>query len=236
MILKYKRILIKLSGEGLKGGGEDIFDHQLISNVIKQIKYLHNLGIQIAIVIGAGNIFRGNQAHEFAISQTNAHYIGMIATTINALALKDYFNQEAIANQVYSALSVGSIIPQVNYEQAIQDLENNKIVIFAGGTGNPYATTDSAAALRATEISAQLIIKATQVNGVYDKDPNKYSDAIKFDTLSFDEAIDKKLHVMDLYAFELCRAQSINIAVCNLGSPEAIIEAGMGNTTGTLIA
>lgn len=235
MPIKYKRIVIKISGEGLKASSQELFNEATIQHVIKQIKYLYKLNIQIAIVVGAGNIFRGNQASKFAIEQTNAHYIGMIATNINAIALKDYFIHAKLKVSIYSALPIANVVKAFNHEQAIADLEDNKIVIFAGGTGNPYATTDSAAALRAAEIKAKLLIKATQVNGVYDKDPKEHTDAIKFKTLKFNEAINKQLNVMDVYAFDLCRTQQIDIAVCNLEGNDSIIKAALGETDGTLI-
>ncbi len=235
MTIKFRRILLKLSGEALMGSSTDLYDQDTISHIAQEIKALSQMGIEIAITIGGGNIFRGINAEAFGLERSNADSMGMLATIINGIALKDFLANHGLSCKLLSALSVGNMIEGYNRERAMHALEHKQIIILAGGTGNPYFSTDSTAALRALEIKADLIIKATKVDGVYDKDPFKYPDARKYSTISFAEAIQKNLKVMDLTAFDLCKEHKINIEVCNVFQKNALTDSVTGNSQGTLI-
>jgi len=233
--LKYKRILIKLSGEALMGDSSQMFDPTTTASILAQIKQLILLNVQIGIVIGGGNIVRGTQAEELGLERANADYMGMLATIMNAIALKDFLSNVGIEARIYSALQINNIIQGHNRDSMLSQLSKGNVIIFAGGTGNPFFTTDSTAALRAIEMNADILIKATKVDGVYDKDPVKYTDAVKYDRISFDEAISKNLKVMDISAFDLCRAHNMNIQVCSIFNPTVLENIIQGQAVGTFV-
>ena len=235
MAIKYKRVLLKLSGEALMFGGSELYNQETINNIINQIKQIHSLGVEVAITIGGGNIFRGINAKSFNLERTNADYMGMMATIINGIALKDFLAHSGLTAKTYSAIAFGNIVEGYNREKVINSLVKKHIVIFVGGTGNPFFSTDSCAALRAAEIKANLLIKATKVDGVFDKDPIKHNDAQKYSKISAADVIAKSLKVMDLSAFELCRDNQIDIEVCNIFSTNALKDSIEGNSQGTLI-
>ena len=234
--MKYKRILLKLSGEifGKENGeGVSILSYIKVAKEIAQIK--KNNKVDLSIVIGAGNIFRGRMVGEENFDRVAADYMGMIGTIINGKGLKESLKEEGIDSEVFSALGVGDVINTYSKEKAIKSLEDNKVVILAGGTGNPFFTTDSAAALRACELDCDLILKATNVDGVYDKDPRKNDDAKMYTDLSYSEAIEKKLNVMDITAFTLCYENKKPIIVFNVKEIKNISKALKGESFGTLI-
>jgi len=234
--MKYKRILLKLSGEVFgKENGEGVS----ISSYIKMAKEIAKIKkdnkIDLAIVIGAGNIFRGRMVGEENFDRVAADYMGMIGTIINGKGLKESLKEEGIVAEVFSALSVGDVIDSYSKEKAIKCLEEGRIAILAGGTGNPFFTTDSAAALRACELDCDLVLKATNVDGVYDKDPRKNNDAKMYKDLSYSEAIEKQLNVMDITAFTLCLENKKPIIVFNIKEIKNIAKALKGESFGTLI-
>lgn len=232
---KYHRVLLKLSGEALMGGGTALFDKATIDSIITQIKQSLELKVKIGIVIGGGNIFRGVNGAQLGLDRANADYIGMLATVMNGIALKDFLTHSHIKSKIYSALAINNIVKGYNRDSMLSRLEDNHVIIFAGGTGHPYLTTDTTAALRAIEMQADLLIKATKVDGVYDADPLLNPDAIKYPNLSFDQAIKQNLKVMDMAAFDLCNQHKINIAVCNTFNHNSLIDSILGNIHGTLI-
>ncbi len=232
---KYKRILLKLSGEALMGDTSNMFDKRTLDCMISQIENLIKLNIKIGIVIGGGNIFRGVNGKELGLQRANADSMGMLATIMNGIALKDFLANRKIKAKLYSALAVQNIAKGYSRDSMLSRLEDGNIIIFAGGTGNPFFTTDSSAALRAIEMNADLLIKATKVDGVFDKDPKQYSDAIRYSKLTFDEAINKKLKVMDISAFDLCREHNIDINVCNIFNPNSLQDVVLGLDQGTII-
>ena len=232
----YKRILLKLSGEALMGSKEKFgIDHKACKNIAAAVKEIHKMGVQIGIVIGGGNIFRGSQAEELGFSRTPADHIGMIATTINGLILQQALASQGIESHVMSAFDTDSIIEKYHWQGALNHLNRGAIVIFVGGTGNPYFTTDTAAALRASEINAEVLVKATKVDGVYDKDPLKHRNAKKFPLLSYAEVLSQKLKVMDATAFALCRDSKIPIHVINLYKKGALLSAITEKKGGSLV-
>lgn len=233
--VKYHRVLLKLSGEALMGDSHNMFDKNTLDQIVKQIQQLVDLKVQLAIVIGGGNIFRGVNASTFGLNRANADYMGMLATIMNGIAFKDFLTTNNISSRIYSAIPVGSIIKGYNRDSVIKHLDEGHIVIFVGGTGNPLFTTDSGAAMRAIEIDADLLIKATKVDGVYDSDPVKNPQAKKYTQVSFDEAMSKNLKVMDLSAFELCNTHNVNIEVCNIFNSNTLRDAVIGNSQGTLV-
>lgn len=211
-----KRVLLKLSGEALMGENSFGISPDIVNQIVIEIKKILEQNIQLAIVIGGGNIFRGISLGDQGMTRATGDYMGMLATVMNSLALEDAFNKNNIITRVQSAVNVEQIVEPYIRAKALQYLSENKVVIFSGGTGNPFFTTDTAAALRASEIDADIMIKATKVNGIYSDDPIKNPNAMKFDQISFDEVIDKKLKVMDATAFTLCREQSMPIGVINI--------------------
>jgi len=211
-----KRVLLKLSGEALMGENSFGISPDIVNQIVIEIKKILEQNIQLAIVIGGGNIFRGISLGDQGMTRATGDYMGMLATVMNSLALEDAFNKNNIITRVQSAVNVEQIVEPYIRAKALQYLSENKVVIFSGGTGNPFFTTDTAAALRASEIDADIMIKATKVNGIYSDDPIKNSNAMKFDQISFDDVIDKKLKVMDATAFTLCREQSMPIGVINI--------------------
>jgi uridylate kinase len=231
----YKRILLKLSGEALMGEGKFGIEHKASKNIAEAVKEIHAKGVQIGIVVGGGNIFRGSQAKEFEFSRTPADHIGMLATTINGLILQQSLASVGCESYVMSAFDTDSIIEKYNWQAALTHLENGAIVIFVGGTGNPYFTTDTAAALRASEINAQVLLKATKVDGIYDKDPVRFRSAKKFDRLSYADVLSQKLDVMDSTAIALCRENHIPIHVFNIFKKGALLSAVMEKKGGSIV-
>lgn len=228
----YNRILLKLSGEKLKADESDQnpYNFDAIEDLVSRIGTICDEGIEVGIVIGGGNIWRGAPA-SFAsgFNRVNADYIGMLATILNALCLKEAFNSAGFSSVVFSSIPVEPFAIKADHELAKKALDENKIVIFAGGTGNPYFTTDTTAALRALEINADVLLKATKVDGIYDKDPKKYPDAKKYEKLTYTEAIEKKLEVMDSTAFSMCRDNSLPIVVFDFSDPEALLKILSGD-------
>ena len=233
--IKFKRILLKLSGEAFKGSREYGIDPEFITFVANEIKSIHELGVQIGIVIGGGNIFRGLAASANGMDRITADYTGMLATIMNALALKDSLNKQGIDCRVQSAIEIKQVAEPYILSKSIRHFEKNRIVIFAGGTGNPYFTTDTTAALRAAEIKADAIFKATKVDGVFDSDPATNDDAIKFDQISYIDVLNKKLKVMDSTALSLSMDNDIPIVVFNLTQKLSIFKALTGQPIGTII-
>lgn len=232
---KYKRIVLKLSGEALSGGSEMGIDAHVLEKISKEVKEIWELGVEIAIVIGGGNIFRGLEASAKGMDRASADYIGMLATTINALSLQHALEKEGIFTRVQSAIQMEELAEPYIRRRAIRHLEKKRIVIFSAGTGNPYFTTDTAAALRANEIGADVILKATRVDGVYDKDPLKFKDARFFKKLNYIEVLQKKLKVMDSTAISLCMDNELKIIVFNLSHEGNIKRAVFGEDIGTLV-
>ena len=231
-----KRVLLKLSGEALMGENSFGISPDIINQIVIEIKKILEQDIQLAIVIGGGNIFRGISLGDQGMTRATGDYMGMLATVMNSLALEDAFNKNNIITRVQSAVNVEQIVEPYVRAKALQYLSENKVVIFSGGTGNPFFTTDTAAALRASEIDADIMIKATKVNGIYSDDPIKNQQAIKFDQISFDDVIDKKLKVMDATAFTLCREQSMPIGVINIFKQNSLYNFINKNfTDGTLV-
>ena len=233
--LKFKRVLLKLSGEALMG--EDAFgiNPATLSRIVGEIAQVASLGLEMAVVIGGGNLFRGVAPGARGMDRATADYIGMMATMMNALALQDAMKQAGLNARVQSALNLEQVVEPYIRSKAIRYLEEGKIVIFAAGTGNPFFTTDTAAALRGTEIGAEMVLKATKVDGVYTADPKLRPDAKRYDKLSFDEAIMKNLRVMDATAFALCRDQKLPITVFSILKAGAMMRVVTGQSEGTLV-
>ncbi|MDE5600778.1 MAG: UMP kinase [Oscillospiraceae bacterium] len=230
---KYKRILLKLSGEALAGNRKFGLDYEVIGPICKEIKNLHDLGAEISIVVGGGNFWRGRSSG--AMDRTRADHIGMLATTMNALAVADVLEEYDADVRVQTAISMQAVAEPYIRNKAMRHMEKGRIVIFGCGTGNPFFSTDTAASLRAAEIEADIIFKATMVDGVYNKDPNKYSDAVKYDQISFNDVIGKNLNVVDITAVTMCKDNNISLLVFNLDNPANIVKAGMGENIGTLV-
>jgi uridylate kinase len=233
--LKYKRILLKLSGEALGGSmgyGIDVDEAEAIASRIKEV---YEMGVDVAVVIGAGNLWRGKQGLERGMDRSTADYMGMLATVMNAMALMDALERLGVFTRVMSAIDMRAIAEPYIRRRAIRHLEKRRVVIFGAGTGNPFFSTDTAAALRATEIDAQVVIKATKVDGVYDSDPKKNPDAKKFDQLSYIEVLNRRLEVMDSTAITLCMENNLPILVVNLWDSKALTNALYGEPVGTLV-
>jgi len=231
---RYKRILLKLSGEALSGAGGTGIDPDQAAFMARRVKAVHTLGVQVGIVIGAGNLWRGKIGVERGMDQSTADYMGMIATVMNALALRDALEREGITTRVQTAIEMNKVAEPYIRLRAIRHLEKNRVVIISGGTGNPYFTTDTAAALRAMEIGAELLIKATKVDGIYDSDPKKNPQARRYDKLTYQEAIAKRLEVMDMTAFTLCMDNNLPILVLDFWQEGTLEAAVMGEAVGTL--
>ncbi len=230
---KYKRILLKLSGEVLAGAEGKGLDFDMVTTVCKVIKDCVDMGTQIGIVAGGGNFWRGRSSGK--MDRPRADQMGMLATTINSLALQDTLEQLGVKAQVLTGLVMPQVGEIFTKRKAVEYLENGNVVIFGCGTGNPFFSTDTAAALRAAEIDAEIIFKATNVDGVYDKDPNKFDDAVKYDELTHSEVLSKGLKVMDSTAASLCRDNGISILVFNLDDPQNIVRALEGENIGTVV-
>ncbi len=231
----YQRILLKLSGEALAGPGGSGIDLDQAAFIARRIKAVKSLNVQIGIVIGGGNLWRGKAAAERGMDQSTADHMGMIATVMNALALRAALERESVVTRVQTAIEMNKVAEPYIRLRAIRHLEKGRVVIIAGGTGNPYFTTDTAAALRAKEIEAQVVIKATKVDGVYDSDPKKNPNARRYETLSFKEALAQHLDVMDMTAFTLCMENNLPILVVNFWEEGALEAAVMGQSVGTLV-
>lgn len=230
---KYKRILLKLSGEALAGNKKTGLDYDVITTFGKSIKKCVDAGVEVGIVVGGGNFWRGRSSG--AMDRTRADHIGMLATTMNALAVADGLENLGVEVRVQTAISMRQIAEPYIRNKAMRHFEKGRVVIFGCGTGNPFFSTDTAAALRAAEIEADIILKATMVDGVYDKDPHKYDDAVKYDTISFNDILAKDLAVMDSTAAALCKDNGIPILVFNLEKPDNIYDACMGKSVGTIV-
>ncbi len=233
---KYKRVLLKLSGEALQGEQGYGIDPKVISEIASQIAEIVDGGIELAITVGGGNIFRGLAGAASGMDRAQADYIGMLATIMNALALQEGLERAGVFTRVQSAISMQEVAEPYIRRKAIRHLEKGRVVIFAGGTGNPYFTTDTTAALRACEINAEAILKATQVDGIYDSDPRTNPDAAKFDEISYMEVLSRELHVMDSTATTLCMDNDIPIIVFNLHKPGNIDRVLKGEHVGTTVS
>ncbi|MDD5010319.1 MAG: UMP kinase [Syntrophorhabdaceae bacterium] len=232
--MQYKRILLKLSGEALmaKEGG---IDHRILLEIANQVKEIRELGIEIGIVLGGGNIFRGKEGEKDGIDRVTGDYIGMLATVINALAFQDTLETLGVPARLQTALSIEKMAEPYDRKMAIEHLQNRKIVIFACGTGNPYFTTDTAAALRAIEMKADVLMKATKVNGIYDKDPETSKDAKFFPEITFTDILNRDLQVMDLTAITLCKENNLPIIVLNIREKDNLKRAVLGEHIGTIV-
>lgn len=231
----YSRILVKLSGEALMGSKEFGISSSMMDYMAGELKGLVELGIQVSVVIGGGNIFRGMKAAAEGMERSHADYIGMLATLINSLALQDAIERRGTPSRVMSALDIRHVAEPYIRRRATRHMEKNRIVIFAAGTGNPFFTTDTAAALRAAEIRADVILKATRVDGVYDSDPETNSDAVRYKKLSYMDVLNKKLKVMDATAISLCMENSIPLIVFDVTQPGNLKKAAMGKSVGTAV-
>ena len=232
----YERIVLKLSGEAMhEPGGRDNISPPVVLEIAERMKELRDLGVEVAVVIGGGNIWRGLSAADRGMDRTTADYMGMLATVINALALRSTLEQIGVEARVQTAIEMKNVAEPFILGRAVRHLELGRVVIFAAGTGNPYFSTDTTAALRASEIRADVILKATKVDGVYDRDPNKFPDARRYDRLTFTEALTKRLQIMDSTAFSLCMDNKIPIVVFNMYTPGILREAVLGRNVGTLV-
>ena len=231
----YKRILLKLSGEALMGDDAYGINRSTIVRIVREIQEVTHLGCEVAVVIGGGNIFRGVAGGSVGMDRATADYMGMLATVMNALALADTMRQEGMTPRVMSAISIEQVVEPYVRPKALQYLEEGKVVIFAAGTGNPFFTTDTAAALRGAEIGAQIVLKATKVDGVYTADPKKDPTATRYTHVSFDEAITRNLQVLDATAFALCRDQKLPIRVFSIFKSGALKRVVLGEDEGTLV-
>ncbi|MDR2983043.1 MAG: UMP kinase [Puniceicoccales bacterium] len=235
---QFKRIVLKLSGEALKNHKTgDPIDPGILTRLVSELREINSLGVQIALVVGGGNIFRGLAGMKNnGTDRTTGDNMGMLATVINGLAIMDCLEKNGIEVRVQTAIPMDKIAEPFIQRRAVRHLERGRAVIFVAGTGNPYCTTDYAAALRANEIQADIIFKATKVDGIYDKDPMKHKDATRYDTLSYDEALQKRLGVMDAEAFALCQANRMPILVFSMNEPGIIRRALLGEKVGTLVS
>lgn len=231
----YKRILLKLSGEALLGERSYGIDPKRIAQYAKDIKSITDLGVEVAVVIGGGNIFRGVSAASNGIDRVQGDYMGMLATVINGMALQSSLEEEKIQTRLQTALKIEEVAEPYIKRKAVRHLEKKRVVIFGGGTGNPFFTTDSAAVLRAIEINADVILKGTRVDGVYDSDPEKNKNAVKFDSMSFSEVIKKNLKVMDSTAFTLSQENNLPIIVFNMNKTGNLLKLINGDKIGTII-
>ena len=233
--MKYKRILLKLSGEALMGEKQFGIDNKRLMQYAKDIQEISEMKVEIGIVIGGGNIFRGVQAEKGGMDRTQGDYMGMLATMINSMALQSALESIGLITRLQSAIEMKQIAEPYIKRKAVRHLEKGRIVIFGAGTGNPFFTTDSAASLRAVEIESDVILKGTRVDGVYDSDPEKNSNALKFDSLTFDQAYDKQLKIMDMTAFTLCKENEIPVVVFDMNNPGNLKKVILGEKIGTLV-
>ena len=231
----YRRILLKLSGEALMGADAYGINRAVIERVAQEIKTVAATGVQLAIVVGGGNIFRGVAPAAAGMDRASADHIGMLATVINSLALQEALERVGLAVRVQSALRMDQIVEPYIRRRAIRHLEQGRVVIFAAGTGNPFFTTDTAASLRAMEIGADIVLKATKVDGVYDRDPAKHPDASRYDEISFSKVLEDRLRVMDATSIALCRDQNLPVRVFNINKPGMLLRIVRGEREGTLV-
>ena len=232
----YRRVLLKLSGEVLAGDSGYGIDPVNASYLANEVKSIYDLGVGIGLIIGAGNIFRGINAANQGMDRVTGDYLGMLATIMNAISVQDALEKIGCETRTLSAINISQIAEPYIRRRAIRHIEKKRIVIVSGGTGNPFFTTDSAAALRATELGAQLVIKGTKVDGIYDKDPKKNKNAIKFDNITFTEVLMKNLRVMDLTAITLCKENNLPIQVLNIKKPGNLKQLVLGRKIGTLVS
>jgi len=233
-LIRYNRVVLKISGEAISSE-YGVFDIDIVKSLVNEIRIIYELGVEIGIVIGGGNIMRGGEFSRVGFDRNRSDYMGMLATLINSLLLEQLMNKNGVASIVQSALPIETVVESIDLRKTMAYLSEGKVVIFAAGTGSPHFTTDTAAALRAREINADLLLKATKVSGVYDKDPVKYRDAVHYPTLTYEDVLSKNLAVMDMTAISLCREEKIPIVVFNIfehGSMEGIIR---GKNVGTII-
>lgn len=233
--MKYKRILLKLSGESLMGDKNFGIDNNRLSQYAEDIKSILEKGVQVAIVIGGGNIFRGLQAAEGGMDRVQGDYMGMLATVINSMALQSALERKGINTRLQSAIKMEAICEPFIRRRAVRHLEKNRVVIFGAGTGNPYFTTDTAASLRAIEIEADVILKGTRVDGIYTADPEKDKNAVKYDHITFNEVYEKNLNVMDMTAFTLCHENKLPIIVFDMNTQGNLMKLIEGSKVGTLV-
>ena len=233
--MQYKRILLKLSGESLMGNKQFGIDADKVLEYAEEIKDAVNTGVQVAVVVGGGNIFRGIQATANGIDRVQGDYMGMLATVINSMALQSGLEKVGISTRLLTAIEMKEVAEPFIKRRAVRHLEKGRVVIFGAGTGNPYFTTDTAAALRATEIEADVILKGTRVDGIYDSDPEKNPNAKKFDTIKYSEALERKLNVMDLTAFTLCQENNLPIIVFDMNKTGNLKEILAGKKIGTIV-
>jgi uridylate kinase len=234
--VKYKRIILKLSGEVLRGGKNgDAIDAATLEKTCEQVKEIHDLGVQVCVVIGGGNIFRGLNGAKRGVDRTTGDYMGMLATVINGLAIMDCLEKLGVTTRVQSAIPMNQIAEPFILRRAMRHLDKGRVVIFVAGTGNPYFSTDTTAALRASEMHSDIIMKATKVDGIYDKDPKKHADAVKYDEITYIDALKQRLNVMDSTAFSLCLDNNVPILVFDLNDEHAIRRAVLGEKIGTLV-
>lgn len=235
MLPKYKRVLLKLSGESMMGDKQFGIDPKMLEKYAVEIQSIIELGIQVSVVIGGGNIYRGMNEAETGIERAHGDYMGMLATVINGMALQAALERIGVKTRLQSAIEMDQVAEPYIRRKAIRHLEKGRVVIFAAGTGNPYFTTDTAGSLRAIEIKAQVILKGTRVDGIYSADPEKDKDAVKFENISFKDVIAKGLQVMDMTAFTLCQENDLPIIVFDMNEPGNLKSVVMGNKVGTLV-
>ena len=235
--MKYKRILLKLSGEALQGSSKSTnIDPKVLEQYCSEIQAVRSQGVQIAIVIGGGNIFRGGQAEALGIDRVQGDYMGMLATVINAMALQSALERHGMYTRLMTGIKMEQVCEPFIRRRAIRHLEKGRIVIFGAGIGNPYFTTDSTASLRAIEVQAEVVLKGTRVDGVYTKDPEKFPDAVRYTNLTFQEAYEKNLNIMDMTAFTLCMENKLPIIVFDMNKQGNLLKVVQGEPAGTLIA
>ena len=232
---KYKRILLKLSGEALTGAENFGIDPKILDQMALEIGQLVGIGVQVGLVVGGGNLFRGAALQAAGLDRVTGDHMGMLATVMNALAMRDALERSNISTQVMSSIPMSGVVDHYDRRKAIRALSNGDVVIFAAGTGNPFFTTDSSACLRGIEVEAELVLKATKVDGVYSADPMKVADAVRYDRLTYDEVLDKKLEVMDLTAICLCRDHDMPVRVFEMEKQGALLNIVRGGDVGTLI-
>lgn len=234
--MKYNRILLKLSGESLMGDEKFGYSKDAVNAIVDEIASIHKMGVEIAIVVGGGNICRGKSLNGHGVDPATADYMGMLATIMNGLYLQDVLKSKGIENRVMTAIGVNEVAEPFIRLKAMKHLSKKRIVILSAGTGNPFSTTDTASSLKAQELNCDIIIKATKVDGIYDKDPNKYPDAVKYDTLTFKEAIEQNLEVMDMTAFTMCKDFNIPIVVCDVMGKGNLSAIAIGRPIGTFVS
>ena len=231
----YRRVLLKLSGEALMGEDAYGINREVLARVTGEIREVMATGVQLALVVGGGNFFRGVSVGAQGIDRAQADYMGMLATVMNALALQDAFEKGGLPTAVLSGLAVAGVVEAYSRRTALAHLVAGRVLIFAGGTGNPFFTTDTAASLRGLEIGADLVLKATKVDGVYDRDPMRHKDAVRYERVTYDEALAKRLGVMDATALALCREQNLPLRVFSINKPGSLLRIVLGENEGTLV-